>query len=146
MHTPLPRSGMLAPTPLRAGRMNGRSPVSEQDGVTRLAPDHPERSIADVRLLEALGSRDFDFLDGLLKQLCNVGSLGPSVDEDGLNFMLSMIKGIEPRDQVETTIAARYGDQSPGGYPAAWHGRRAIYWRLLRRRTQSSGHRHARDG
>jgi hypothetical protein len=81
--------------------------VSEQDGVTKLAPDHPEPSVAHLRLLEALGSRDFDFLDGFLKQLCNVGSHGRSVDEDGLNFMLSVVKGIEPRDQVEAMLAAQ---------------------------------------
>jgi hypothetical protein len=46
-------------------------------------------------------------LDGLLKQLCNAGSLGKTVDEDGLNFMLSVVKGIEPRDQVEAMLAAQ---------------------------------------
>ena len=84
-----------------------RMKVSEQDGVTKLAPDHPEPSVAHVRLLEALGSRDFDFLDGFLKQLCSVGSHSRSVDEDGLNFMLSVVKGIEPRDQVEAMLAAQ---------------------------------------
>jgi hypothetical protein len=84
-----------------------RMKVSRQDGVTKLASDHPEPSVAHVRLLEALGSRDLDFLDGLLKQLCIVGSHGRSVDEDGLNFMLSLVKGIEPRDQVEAMLAAQ---------------------------------------
>ena len=58
-------------------------------------------------LLEALGTRDFYFLDGLLKQLCNVGSHGKTADEKGLNFMLSVVKGIEPRDQVEAMLAAQ---------------------------------------
>jgi hypothetical protein len=84
-----------------------RIEVSEKHGVTALTPDHPEPSIAQIRLLEALGCRDPDFLDGLLKQLCNVGSLGGSVDEDGLNFLLSLVKGIEPRDQVEAMLAAQ---------------------------------------
>jgi hypothetical protein len=81
--------------------------VSENDGVTALEPDHPEASTARIRLLEALGSDDCDFLAGLLKQLCNVGSKGRSVDEEGLNFMLAMVKGIEPRDQVEAMLAAQ---------------------------------------
>ena len=81
--------------------------VSEKDGITTLEPDHPKASIAQIRLLEALGSNDFDFLDGLLKQLCNVGSQGRSVDEEGLNFMLAIVKGIEPRDQVEAMLAAQ---------------------------------------
>jgi hypothetical protein len=84
-----------------------RMKVTNEKGVMTLAPDHAEPSIAHVHLLEALGTRDFDFLDGLLKQLCNVGSKGKTVDEDGLNFMLAVIKGIEPRDQVEAMLAAQ---------------------------------------
>src|SRR5262249_36887675 len=83
-----------------------RLKVSEKDGVATLSADHPEQSIAYLRLLEATGSNDFDFLDGLLKQLCNAGSTGRSVDEDALNFMLAMVKGVEPRDQVEAMLAA----------------------------------------
>jgi hypothetical protein len=84
-----------------------RMKVTNEKGATKLVPDHAEPSIAHVRLLEALGTRDFDFLDGLLKQLCNVGSHGKTVDENGLNFMLSVVKGIEPRDQVEAMLAAQ---------------------------------------
>ena len=84
-----------------------RMKVLEKDGVPALSPDQPQPSIAYLQLLEALGSNDFDFLNGLLKQLCNVGSTGRSIDEDGLNFMLAMVKGIEPRDQVEAMLAAQ---------------------------------------
>src|SRR5262249_19184537 len=84
-----------------------RIKVSRKNGVTNLKPDHPKPSIARVCLLEAVGSLDADFLDGLLKQLANVGSLGRSIDEEGLNFMLAMVKGIEPRDQVEAMLAAQ---------------------------------------
>jgi hypothetical protein len=85
-----------------------RIKVSHKDGTPpELTLDHPKAAIARVRILEALGTRDSDFLDGLLKQLCNAGSLGKTVDEDGLNFMLSVVKGIEPRDQVEAMLAAQ---------------------------------------
>ena len=57
--------------------------------------------------MEALGDNAFDFfLDGLLKQLCHVVSTGGSVDEDGLNFMLSVVKGI-----VNTQEAIREADR-----------------------------------
>ena len=84
-----------------------RIKVTVEEGVSKLAPDHAEQPIAYVVLLEALGTRDLDFLDGILKQLCNVGSHGKTVDEKGLNFMLSVVKGIEPRDQVEAMLAAQ---------------------------------------
>jgi hypothetical protein len=55
----------------------------------------------------ALGTIDTDFLDGLLRQLANAGTQGRTVDEGGLNFMLAVVKGIEPKDQVEAMLAAQ---------------------------------------
>ena len=83
-----------------------RMKVTNKDDSVTLAPDHADPSIAHVLLLEALGTRDPDFLNGLLKQLCNA-SKGKTVDEDRLNFMFSVVKGIEPRDQVEAMLAAQ---------------------------------------
>jgi hypothetical protein len=57
--------------------------------------------------LKAVGSTDGDFLEGLLKQLVNVGSQGSVADESGANFMLAVVKGIEPRDQIEAMLAAQ---------------------------------------
>ena len=83
-----------------------RLKVTNKDDSVALEPDHADPSIAHDLLLEALGTRDPDFLNGLLKQLCNA-SKGKTVDEDRLNFMLSVVKGIEPRDQVEAMLAAQ---------------------------------------
>jgi hypothetical protein len=58
-------------------------------------------------LLRAVGSTDGDFLHGLTKQLVNAGSQGPKADEDGINFMLAVVKGIEPKDQVEAMLAGQ---------------------------------------
>jgi hypothetical protein len=57
--------------------------------------------------MEAIGAKDVDFLDGLLKQLLSAGAQGKAADEHGLNFMLSVVKGIEPKDQVEAMLAAQ---------------------------------------
>lgn len=78
-----------------------------KNGVPNLSPDHPDAGTAQAVICDALGTRDFDFLDGIIKQLSNASSKGQTIDEDGLNFMLSMVKGIEPRDQVETMLAAQ---------------------------------------
>jgi hypothetical protein len=47
------------------------------------------------------------YLTRTTRVLTTAGSLGKTVDEDGLNFMLSVVKGIEPRDQVEAMLAAQ---------------------------------------
>jgi hypothetical protein len=44
-----------------------RLTVSKHDGVTKIAPDHMEPAIAHVLLMRALGTRDPDFLNGLLE-------------------------------------------------------------------------------
>jgi hypothetical protein len=69
--------------------------------------DHPNPALGSILLLKAIGSTDGDFLHGLTKQLVNAGSQGLKADEHGINFMLSVIKGIEPRDQVEAMLAAQ---------------------------------------
>src|SRR5262249_21244383 len=57
--------------------------------------------------LEALGTTDAAFLDGLLTQLASTGMQGGQVDSRALNFMLSVVKGIAPRDQLEAMLAAQ---------------------------------------
>ncbi len=84
-----------------------RIKVSEKGGVPQLSPDHPDPALGQALLMKALGTTSADFLDGLLKQLVNAGSQGSEVDVDGLNFMLSVVKGVEPRDEVEAMLAAQ---------------------------------------
>jgi hypothetical protein len=72
-----------------------------------LVPDHPDNITGHVLLMEALGTVDFDFFNALLGQLANASSASREVDEQGINFMLSVVKGIEPRDQVEAMLGAQ---------------------------------------
>jgi hypothetical protein len=109
-YEPTPREEKALET-LRA-KYKDRTPaphikVTNEKGVAKVAPDHPERETGQLLLMEALGTTDPYFLDGLLGQLANVGTQGRDVDERGINFMLAMVKGIEPRDQVEAMLAAQ---------------------------------------
>jgi hypothetical protein len=60
-----------------------------------------------VNLSNALGSADEEFLNGIVSQLVNASAHGQENDERRLNFMLSVINGIEPRDQLEAMLAAQ---------------------------------------
>ncbi len=82
-----------------------RMKVSKKEGVPQLSLDHPEPALGQILLMKALGTTSVDFLDGLLKQLVNAGSRGSEMDVDGLNFMLSVVKGIGPEDEVESMLA-----------------------------------------
>jgi hypothetical protein len=81
--------------------------VANEKGIAKLAPDHPEPEIGQLLLMEALGTTDPCFLNGLLGQLANVGTQGRDVDERGINFLLAVVKGVEPKDQVEAMLAAQ---------------------------------------
>jgi hypothetical protein len=71
----------------------------------RVSIDHPSGTVGNVLMQNALGTSDLAFMVGLLTQLAN--ATGATIHEADLNFMVSFINGIEPRDQVECTLAAQ---------------------------------------
>ncbi len=81
--------------------------VTEKDGVPEIKVDHPDEGLGQLLVMEALGTADPDFMAHLLCQLANVARQDGEVDERSLNFMISVIKGVEPRDQVEAMLAAQ---------------------------------------
>ncbi len=56
---------------------------------------------------KAFGSSDDDFINGLLSQIVNVGSPGKTPDQRGTAFVASIVKGIEPKDQIEAMLASQ---------------------------------------
>jgi hypothetical protein len=72
-----------------------------------IALDHPDLEAGEALLMAALGTADRDFAGGILLQLGDAASYGGKVDEAALNFMLSVVKGVKPRDEVETMLAAQ---------------------------------------
>jgi hypothetical protein len=69
--------------------------------------DHPDSAIATQLLMMALGTTSPYFVQGLLTQIGNAGSKGQEPDEGAINFMLSVVKGIEPKDEIEAMLAAQ---------------------------------------
>jgi hypothetical protein len=57
--------------------------------------------------MEALATADPCFVVGLVTQLADAGTQGRKVDERALNFMLSVVKGVKPKDQMEAMLAAQ---------------------------------------
>jgi hypothetical protein len=68
-------------------------------------PDHPDEEVGISLLMEAIGTTDPDFALGFLGQLADLGD--DKNQECRLNFMLSVVKGIKPRDQIEAMMAAQ---------------------------------------
>ena len=84
-----------------------RVKVTTAKNVAVTSTDHPDKVVGEALLMEALGTSEPDFLNGLLGQLINAGTQGRTVDENTLNFMLAIVKGVEPRDQGEALLAAQ---------------------------------------
>src|SRR6516164_625658 len=83
-----------------------RFKVSKNGSVPQIEFDHPDKLVGGALLMDALATADEDFLNGIVDQLANASAHGQDI-ERGLNFMLSVIKGIEPRDQLEAMLAAQ---------------------------------------
>jgi len=78
--------------------------LSTSNNGSVISLDHADEAAVGVSLLmEAIGTADADFLEGLIKQLADV----TDQNEQELNFMLSVVKAITPRDEVETMLAAQ---------------------------------------
>jgi hypothetical protein len=84
-----------------------RLKVEKDDKGTKVSLDHPHQTAARGLLMEALGTADFDFDSGLMKQLKQLAVHDGKVDARELNFLVSMIKGIKPNDQLEAMLGAQ---------------------------------------
>ncbi len=57
--------------------------------------------------MESIGTTDGAFLNGVIEQLARASYREGEINEDLLNFMLSVVAGIKPRDQTEAMLAAQ---------------------------------------
>ena len=90
-----------------AAKPSVRFKVSKNGSDPEIGIEHPDELVGQTLIMEVLASADGDFLNGIVSQLANASRRGQDIDEHGLNFMLSVIKGIEARDQLEAMLAAQ---------------------------------------
>jgi hypothetical protein len=69
--------------------------------------DHPDKRLGWNLVLESLATADLAFADGLLKQIINAATKEQNIDEDAVNFMLAMVRGLEPKDHAESMLAVQ---------------------------------------
>ncbi|MGD9714193.1 MAG: hypothetical protein AB7V46_19350 [Thermomicrobiales bacterium] len=81
--------------------------LTKEDGVLRYALLHKEQKMGCYLLMEALRIPDEDFLFGFLEQLIDAGTRRGEAHTRTIDFLLSAVRGIEPRDHIETMLAAQ---------------------------------------
>ena len=73
----------------------------------KISVDHPCAETGATLLLNALGTTNTNFADGLIKQLSCIATDGHNVAIRDINFLVAVIGDIEPRDQMEAMLAAQ---------------------------------------
>ncbi len=93
-------------------RRNGKPPaprftVSHEGDTVTIEPDHVEPAYAHALLTDMIATGDTTFSVGLLDQIANVARSGKKLTSRDLNFALATVSAIEPRDPVESLLAAQ---------------------------------------
>src|SRR4029453_6208540 len=78
-----------------------------KNGVTQIGREHPDATVTHALLAMALGTTDADFINAILPHLGNPTGNGSDASEENLNFVLSVLAGIAPRDRVEAMLGAQ---------------------------------------
>ena len=80
---------------------------TDAKGGSSVVVDHPDFAFGQIAFMKAIGTSNVDFSQGLICQLANIGSQGDKLDKSGINFVLAIVKGVQPRDQIEAMLAAQ---------------------------------------
>ena len=81
--------------------------MTERAGQLTVGYDHPDQLAGQMLIMQSLATTDVAFFDGILTQVVNAGTQNKVHDGKGPNFMVSVMKGIAPQDQIETMLAAQ---------------------------------------
>jgi hypothetical protein len=92
----------------RRGEKVAPSVVLEFDGYKKLSPKpaHPDAAIGWELLAQSLGCSDPEFVRELVGRL-PLASWGPNTAAHELNFIISFMQSVTPRDELETMLAAQ---------------------------------------
>lgn len=81
--------------------------VAKKGGKSEVSVNHPDPETGYLLLMRALRTTESDFAHGLLNQLTVASARNGEASADSLNFMLAVVKSIDPRDEIETLLAAQ---------------------------------------
>jgi hypothetical protein len=83
-----------------------RTPLYSIDN-NALKVDHKSQKVGAAVIAQAMGIKDGELNNGIIHQLIQISSQGPTADAKGLNFAISIVRAIEPRDHLEALLAVQ---------------------------------------
>ncbi len=84
-----------------------RAKVEDIKGQAVLSLHHKDQAYGHALLMTGLATVDAEFAGEILVQLGRASVQNGKVNERELNFKLAVVKGIQPKDQLETLLAAQ---------------------------------------
>ncbi|WP_300548078.1 hypothetical protein [Roseovarius sp.] len=79
------------------------------DGVLQITFTHADPDLAHILMMADLGTCDTDFMAGVQGQIATIGTHGRKIDEGASNFLMSVVRGVQPRDELEAMLAVQMG-------------------------------------
>lgn len=79
------------------------------DGVLQVSFTHADTALAQILMMADLGTCDPNFWAGIQNQVAAIGSQGQTINEVNSNFLLSVVRGVQPRDELEAMLAVQMG-------------------------------------
>ena len=96
----------------QAMRDNPRSPAMQltlKDGALSVGFACESQSIAQLLNMADLGTADLAFHNGIIGQIATLGAQGRRVDNDNSNFVMAVVRSVQPRDELEALLATQMG-------------------------------------
>jgi hypothetical protein len=91
-----------------AHQLNAAEPplprLKKSDDGKSISLDHPKTVIGYVLLMNAIGTVNNDFAEGILRHLARISKTNDEINESDLNFALAAVAGSKPNDQDEAMI------------------------------------------
>ena len=81
--------------------------VKQHSDHVEVRVDHADLKVGSLLLLQALGTTNPDFANGLINQLRSALCKGKAVNAAELNQVIATVQGIGPRDETEAMLAAQ---------------------------------------
>lgn len=91
----------------KASVVPGLTVEQPKPGNIVIGNEHKEPAKGQALIMEAMGTADVSFYEGMLDQVVSFALADGQVNTRTSNFMLSAIAGIKPRDEVESMLAAQ---------------------------------------
>ena len=80
-----------------------------KDGTLQITFSHADPDVAHNLLMAGLGTCDANFMMGIHGEIASIGARGRKIDEGASNFLLSVVRAMQPRDELETMLAVQMG-------------------------------------